>query len=147
MLPLLMEQSWQRNKDTLTPPVQKIQRFPRVVHRPIPSSDFLGGVFDLICRRMKTRQGNWGLAPQNFEIHAVLAAWKSGPLRSWRGSYDWSDPHPPGYRPGSVAQLVYLWAVRDGRVVPLLLWECETSLRRCSIFLNCKFNAMMWIHG
>ena len=43
--------------------------------RPEPSSDLEegGGSFDLKCGPMKTRQGNWGQSPENFEINAVLA--------------------------------------------------------------------------
>ena len=59
---------------------------------PYPAQ-ILGGSFDLKCGPMRTLQGNWGLAPENFEINIVLAAWKSGPLWSWGGrSYDRSDP-------------------------------------------------------
>ena len=41
---------------------------------PYPAQIFLGGSFGLKCGPMKTRQGNWGLVPENFEINAVRAA-------------------------------------------------------------------------
>ena len=64
---------------------------------PYPASDVGGGgSFDLKCGPMKTRQGNWGLVPKNFEINAVLAAWKSGPLWSWGGCT--TGPTPPWVR-------------------------------------------------
>ena len=66
------------------------------LYRPIPRSDG-GGSFDLKCRPMKSCQGNWGLAPENFEINAILSAWKSGPLRSWGGGGRTTcHPPPPG---------------------------------------------------
>ena len=64
-------------------------------NRPVSSSDLgVGGgwVVDLNCGQMKTCQRNWGLAPQNFEINAALAVWKSGPLPSSGGrSYNRSN--------------------------------------------------------